>query len=909
MKFECDSCHAQYMIADEKVGKRGVKVKCKKCQHVIIVRPDGVGAKAGESTDKGLEAPATASAPAETAAAAPAPTPSEARPAMSSSSRKSERNSKKAADKAERAEKAAEKAAIELPLETLAAPPPPGLDFAADNEGTEAFAHGGPTDPSTPAMPGAEPPAPPPMSDESGGPEMTGPNMPRPAPISMFGDQTQLTQNPLGRSDEVKKLDDRTELGQPPSMSLARPDSGATQVTQRDPPRGEPPPPPPPAPPSIAMPAGPVAAMPSTGSSGDDALGDQLNGAFNAMFDAAPPADLSAEGADGDQRGPTRILDASAVDALRKNAAAQRPASDTVRSDDHGLSDEGFVVKPSERGAAGADDGPPDQVWHVAIDDQDVGPLSLAEVGRHIEGGRVDRESLVWKTGMDDWLPAGDVGPVRALFDKVPMPRIARVEEEPAPRSFSASSGPGFAMSGDLGAPIDDGRAPAPSGASPFDDGDDPSWRPHGLTDVYQAANLAETAGAGMGGMGMGVAIGSSKPSPSMSTSAEPEWRPAAASALASLVNDEIKRLDHGPPPASDDDLSPADDASINAPLFGGMGMDKTLEAGPEVSDPMGRAPATARGPGVGFDRPPPSPSFPPSPGFMSTPPQPGMSPLLIGGIVGGGLLVLAVVVLVALVALKGGDDPKIVMVEGKPYVQGADGKITPLNGSEKPAEAPAEKAPLAATLPKALDGAVAVATPAANGGVAPAAPGDVPVAPVGVPVAESKPPDQPKGDTVAVAPPPPDKERKATTTRVREKREEPPKREDPPPKVNDKPSKEGSCDPVLDFDCKAGKPSASSEKASAKEPLKERSKADVLVVVKANMAKVEGCGRKNKVGGVIKMSWKIQPNGKTTEVQVADSKFAGTPVGTCVASEIKTWKFTAASSSTPVSFPMKLGG
>ena len=40
MKFECDSCHAQYMIADEKVGKRGVKVKCKKCQHVIIVRPE-----------------------------------------------------------------------------------------------------------------------------------------------------------------------------------------------------------------------------------------------------------------------------------------------------------------------------------------------------------------------------------------------------------------------------------------------------------------------------------------------------------------------------------------------------------------------------------------------------------------------------------------------------------------------------------------------------------------------------------------------------------------------------------------------------------------------------------------------------------------------------------------------------
>ncbi|MEZ4272664.1 MAG: zinc-ribbon domain-containing protein [Myxococcota bacterium] len=39
MKFSCDQCSAQYMIADEKVGERGVKVKCKKCQNVIIVRP------------------------------------------------------------------------------------------------------------------------------------------------------------------------------------------------------------------------------------------------------------------------------------------------------------------------------------------------------------------------------------------------------------------------------------------------------------------------------------------------------------------------------------------------------------------------------------------------------------------------------------------------------------------------------------------------------------------------------------------------------------------------------------------------------------------------------------------------------------------------------------------------------
>jgi predicted Zn finger-like uncharacterized protein len=38
MKFSCDSCHAQYMISDEKVGAAGVRVRCKKCGNVIHVK-------------------------------------------------------------------------------------------------------------------------------------------------------------------------------------------------------------------------------------------------------------------------------------------------------------------------------------------------------------------------------------------------------------------------------------------------------------------------------------------------------------------------------------------------------------------------------------------------------------------------------------------------------------------------------------------------------------------------------------------------------------------------------------------------------------------------------------------------------------------------------------------------------
>ena len=47
MRFVCESCRAQYMINDEKVGPKGVKVRCRKCGYVILVkRADAAKARA-----------------------------------------------------------------------------------------------------------------------------------------------------------------------------------------------------------------------------------------------------------------------------------------------------------------------------------------------------------------------------------------------------------------------------------------------------------------------------------------------------------------------------------------------------------------------------------------------------------------------------------------------------------------------------------------------------------------------------------------------------------------------------------------------------------------------------------------------------------------------------------------------
>ena len=71
MRFTCESCNAQYMISDEKVGPKGVRVRCKRCGNVVLVtRPPTAAPEP--------EAPVPAPAPTATApAAAPDGSPGE----------------------------------------------------------------------------------------------------------------------------------------------------------------------------------------------------------------------------------------------------------------------------------------------------------------------------------------------------------------------------------------------------------------------------------------------------------------------------------------------------------------------------------------------------------------------------------------------------------------------------------------------------------------------------------------------------------------------------------------------------------------------------------------------------------------------------------------------------------------
>lgn len=58
----------------------------------------------------------------------------------------------------------------------------------------------------------------------------------------------------------------------------------------------------------------------------------------------------------------------------------------------------------------------PQEEWHVAINDAPVGPLRRDEVARRIAQGMINRESLAWREGMDDWMQIKHIAELTALF-------------------------------------------------------------------------------------------------------------------------------------------------------------------------------------------------------------------------------------------------------------------------------------------------------------------------------------------------------------------------------------------------------------------------------------------------------------------------------------------------------------
>ncbi len=60
--------------------------------------------------------------------------------------------------------------------------------------------------------------------------------------------------------------------------------------------------------------------------------------------------------------------------------------------------------------------------WLVNVEDQAVVPMSTTDVVEALRARRISERALVWRVGMQDWAPLGDVPPLRLAVGKLPPP-------------------------------------------------------------------------------------------------------------------------------------------------------------------------------------------------------------------------------------------------------------------------------------------------------------------------------------------------------------------------------------------------------------------------------------------------------------------------------------------------------
>jgi predicted Zn finger-like uncharacterized protein len=157
-----------------------------------------------------------------------------------------------------------------------------------------------------------------------------------------------------------------------------------------------------------------------------------------------------------------------------------------------------IVVKgdqPTEGANAGAFDYGSDAVWHVVVAGEQQGPFAPRQIGELLAEGKIDWEAYVWREGMEGWQPAKDVEDlVKSVMAEAEGGEAARAAEpEPARTSgevFGGSNDMGadpFASSGDdggLSGVIGQGMPPSATAAG-------------GGADLFADSSRSAFAGAG----------------------------------------------------------------------------------------------------------------------------------------------------------------------------------------------------------------------------------------------------------------------------------------------------------------------------------------------------------------------------------------------------------------------------
>ncbi|MBN1209980.1 MAG: adventurous gliding motility protein GltJ [Myxococcaceae bacterium] len=613
---------------------------------------------------------------------------------------------------------------------------------------------------------------------------------------------------------------------------------------------------------------------------GNGATGSSAAGPLASL--GAPPEGGLFTGVEEDEIG-------AVFDQVLNSGSQKIPAGDPLGAEPRESKSSTLAAVSKLAEAASEPDEPqaaaPANDWYVAIDEKQVGPLSIEKVKEYWDRGEVGPDSLCWRAGLGDWIPLSEATELASVL----APRPAKpVIVAPAAVAAQVPSAP---------APVE----------SAFSAG---AAAKNTRTEVPAAPALGQ------------------EPTSS-------GWKPSAASVLASLVKEENEALSKPPPkPVVEEkasvpgllDLPPPEPAM--APAARAASLMASAEPAMRVSQPaaMPYAPAPAYAqPAPAYAQPAPAYAGYPQPAYPGYPPSAGP------GAQGGNNKMFMVAGLAAVGALLLGAVLFFALRESPPAPQPAVAAVT---------QPPAAAQPEAAAAPPPAPGA-AQAQPVANPAVAsPTPPAPAPgTAPAVAPAAGGTPPAVATPQPAAATPTPPPAVAEAPTPKppaprveqpaiARQERPQTPKRTESgsgasapaKPKQTDdgldddfddlfgpkKPEKKGSggtgSTPSTYIPPEPGSASSSS--------LEKLGQSDIMAVVVANKPAIKRCVDEQKKrdpgsSGRLVMRWTIQPSGRTTGVSIRSDEFRKTYLATCMSGLIKSWTFPKhRKQGAPIDFP-----
>jgi predicted Zn finger-like uncharacterized protein len=864
MKFSCDNCGAQYLIADDKLGQRGVKVRCKKCSFVIVLKPGGpLGAMVSATSAAPLSDASAASLTPLSDSSAPASKGPrvglEARPraiggeaslppeATSSDFGLSQEFRAMGFDDglARDDDAVGEPPPPEQAFAGLGLSTPPRIDehqaaTSVTDEAEGGFGlhegFGAQDDEATvAAMPGEDleravgkglleathvGPSQTPFDQEATGAIPVRPREDADAALSRgsAGDLGGLGASLARWSGDESAEAPRTEVG--PSQLLRAAQASSSGGA------------------SASLAALAARESEDEGPGEEAAIADAIGSAFDAMFgglgDEAAPGlfgERSENGGADVHQASTREFPAELHAELAMAGTADR--LETRVFDTEAMAQ---VQAEQDRAQRGTAKPAPAKEWYVAIDDQQVGPLTVDEVKERWDSRQVGPNTLAWRAGMADWLAIRFAPGLEALG-----PMVERAVEK-APAAARKDAAPERASAPPHIAPPAEPAPVSARGAPPAAEAEDSGWRPSAASALaaLAAEELSEPAAPRKDKPKSDVALGGALP--------------ATSGALEKLLEGEAK-------PAATLFGAAEKSESYVRPL------PRSVEA--VTSVPLLKAPEKSKS-------------------NLLVPVSIVVGAVLLGGIVVGGMMMTS--------------------------------KTPP------PREAPAS-APLAVAAPPSspAPAPAAPSAPAAEPSREASAPAPRDVEPAAArPPEPSRPvPTQPAEQRKPAPEPRKPTEPREAREPVARAEPEPPARVAPEPPARPAPERPAPAPqevkrPVEEEDLlgasrkKKPEPEPEPEVASLPRQLDD---SDILGVIRDHRGDVRSCLDKQEASGssldgTMTVKMVIQKDGTPSRITVTPDEFKASVVGKCVVTAVARWRFPAFSGPTmPVDFPVRVKG